>query len=237
MADRADLIRAVGIPEKKNLELVFKRHPNIQLIANGVKVHKVDLRKKDDNVRKVLYMSRLHHKKGVVELVKAWLKSSLNKNAGFELIIAGPDQGELEQIQSLLDTNPDCNITYIGPVYGPAKEAWLERASYYILPSKSEGFPTAILEAMSYGLIPLITEGCNFPDVFEHRLGIKISPQIPDILDGLNQLTQMKGDAVTILQGKASDYINKHYSLDFIAEQQVKAFKAILAKKSTVQLA
>ncbi len=108
-------------------------------------------------------------KKGIVPLVKAWLQSALLNNTACRLIIAGPDEGELPLIQSLI--TDATNIEYIGMVSGDAKDKLLASASYYLLPSFSEGFPTSLLEAMEKGAIPVITRGCNFNEVFEQNIG------------------------------------------------------------------
>ena len=235
LAQYADVIRAVGAPELENLQRLFPNHPSVELIPNGVPKHQPNLRLKDKEVKLVLYMSRLHHKKGVTELVKAWLESPLNLDEGYKLIIAGPDQGELKPIEALLGQYPDCNVKYIGPVYGEEKVFWLNRASFYILPSKSEGFPTAILEAMSFGLVPIITEGCNFPDVFEHQLGIKVTSSVEGIMHGLRTVKFLNGEKITNLQLKAASYINEHYSLDEIARLQANNIKAVLKTPSLIE--
>src|SRR5207249_4774582 len=62
-----------------------------------------------------LFMARLHHKKGVLPLVKAWLHSPLQNNANYELVIAGPDEDELKKIKPLLAQSD--NAIYVGPIY------------------------------------------------------------------------------------------------------------------------
>ncbi|MEJ0030745.1 MAG: glycosyltransferase [Bacteroidota bacterium] len=87
-------------------------------------------------------------------MVEAWHAIN-SQNNSVKLIIAGPDEGELKHIQHLIKGN----VEYAGAVYGDGKKKLLNEASYYLLPSYSEGFPTSVLEAMSYGQIPLISSG------------------------------------------------------------------------------
>ena len=88
-----------------------------------------------------------------------------------KLIIVGPDEGELAKILPLISGN----IEYKGPLFDSEKSEVLQKAHYYFLPSFSEGFPSSVVEAMSFGAIPVITQGCNFPEVFEQHLGYEIS--------------------------------------------------------------
>ena len=234
LANKADMIRAVGAPEWDNLRALFPNHPQLKLIPNGVPEHQPNFDLKDKEIRYVLYMSRLHHKKCVKELVQAWLKSDLFKDPSYKLVIAGPDQGELTPIKELLARHQEPNVEYLGPVYNEEKEAWLNRSSFYALPSKSEGFPTAILEAMCYGMVPIITEGCNFPDVFDRKLGIKVSPKVEDIVKGLNTIAKMDTATMRDLQERGSHYINQNYSLPIIAKMQYEQFSGLLKETSVL---
>lgn len=87
----ADFVRAVGGPEFENLKHHFS---NVVLIPNGTDPIDLDFSVKTDSVRSFLFLARLHFKKGVVPLVEAWADSSLANNPGFQLNIAGPDDGE-----------------------------------------------------------------------------------------------------------------------------------------------
>ena len=211
-ASQADVVRAVGTPELHNL---LPHFPQSQLIPNGVPYREMPV-KDFHPPYTVLFMGRLHHKKGIVELVQAWKQSKLFNHPDYRLKIAGPDDGELPALLPEITGN----MEYLGPVYGKEKDKLLKESHFFTLPSHSEGFPTAVLEGMQYGLIPLISEGCNFPEAFEKGLGIKVSPVIPDVVKGLNQLLPYSPEAMLSQSSKGAKFVNEHYSLDNIAQLQ-----------------
>jgi len=223
LAKTSDYIRAVGSPEYKNLKKSFL---NTQLIPNGVE--SINTQDKDWSAKKksYLFMARLHHKKGVLPLIKAWKKSSLQNNDHYELLIAGPDDGELNQLKS--EINNCSNIRYLGAIYGKEKDALLNKSHFYVLASFSEGFPTSVLEGMQYGLIPLISEGCNFPEAFENKLGLELSPNQDDILKTLEMSAKIEPDAAKEMGEKAQSFVIENYSLERIAEQQHEVYQALL---------
>lgn len=207
MAKFADAIRAVSGTEGENLKRRFARR--IDLIENGVDTP--EFQEKPRGPEDFLFMARLHYKKGIVPLVQAWRRSMKDTNQ--RLIIAGPDEGELERIIPYLNDN----IKYVGAVYGEEKRALLRNSHYFMLPSFSEGFPTSVVEAMSYGLIPVISQGCNFPEVFSGSLGYRMEPDAQSIDLCLDTLKRIKFDRN--LSRMNHEFIRENYSTDCIGRK------------------
>jgi glycosyltransferase involved in cell wall biosynthesis len=181
---------------------------------------------KDNEVVNFLFLARLHFKKGVLPMVEAWTRSSLNNSHKYNLFIAGPDQGELERIQPLI--NQSSNIKYLGSVYGEEKKALFERCHFYLLPSYSEGFPTSVLEAMQYGLIPVISSGTNFPEVHENGLALKAEPDTAMLIEVFNKIEQTPYINWSSNARKCFEYVQAHYSLKNIAGQQFELMQELL---------
>jgi glycosyltransferase involved in cell wall biosynthesis len=220
---RADAVKAVSEAEQKNLERRLRR--KVSLVENGVKVE--PLVSKATHPEIYLFMGRLHHKKGVLPLVKAW-KNVLEGMPQKKLVIAGPDEGELEKVQPFINGN----IEYVGAVYGEAKSALLKRANYFVLPSYSEGFPTTVLEAMNFGAVPLISKGCNFSQVFQHGLGYNIEPDEESISRIFRTLRDEPFDAE--LSKRNHDFIAANYSEERIGERLYRLYTSVLNEKETV---
>lgn len=105
---KADAIRAVSQSEEVNLLQQFKM---VIRVPNGVLIP--PMQRQPNSLLTFVFLGRLHHKKGVLPLVKAW-----HANRQFlqhaQLVIAGPDEGEWQKIE------PFCtgNISYAGPLFG-----------------------------------------------------------------------------------------------------------------------
>ncbi|SDL60450.1 Glycosyltransferase involved in cell wall bisynthesis [Catalinimonas alkaloidigena] len=226
MLRQADAVRAVGGPERDNL---LRRFPHVHLIPNGVpKLDGVSLQKPAR--RTVLFMARLHHKKGVVPLVEAWLQSPLHNHPDYRLVVAGPDDGELPRIKALLPPSDETNIEYVGAVFGEAKQRLLQESQFFALPSYSEGFPTTVPEVMQHGLIPLISKGCNFPEVFAVGLVIPAEPAVASIGQALHRLPEISEERREVWAKQARDFVWQHYTLQEIAAQQMALYTRLLTK-------
>ena len=122
--------------------------------------------------RRALFLSRLHPKKGLDLLVPAW--AELGPVArDWELIIAGPDEGGHASIVDawIREAGVAGSIQRVGKLSPEAKVKLLKSADLFVLPSYSEGFPSAVLEAMAATVPVVATRACNFPELFAHEGG------------------------------------------------------------------
>lgn len=126
----------------------------------------------------VLYLGRLHPKKQVLELAKAWTRSPLLETT--VLSVAGWGEPAYEAaIRAVAAAS--ANVKFVGPLYGSAKEQAFETAAAFVLPSVSEGLPMSVLEALQHGCLPLITDQCNLPELFADGAARRIETNLSDI--------------------------------------------------------
>jgi glycosyltransferase involved in cell wall biosynthesis len=223
LASCADLIRAVSQPERVHLQQLFPKK-QVTLIHYGLDSKQVPSQLLADfqdcsRPTTVLFMARLHHKKGIVPLLEGWCRSRLYQNPNYELAIAGFDDGALPQIQRILSSLQSPNIRYIGAVFGSEKAQVLARSSFYILPSHSEGLPTSVLEAMQYGLVPLISDGCNLPEALAAGIALLCNPDPDAIARVLNTLPTLSPSELQRRRREAQDFVTTHFSVQKTAAQ------------------
>jgi len=136
--------------------------------------------------RQVLFLGRLHPKKGLALLVEAWARLG-RPAADWEVVVAGPDElGHRAEIEARVRAaGLEASIRFIGPVAGEAKRACLAAAELFILPSHSEGFSVAILEALAAGLPVVATTACNFPELAAAGAGWECEPTVDSVAAAL----------------------------------------------------
>lgn len=127
---------------------------NIRIIPNGIDVPEF-IPKTHKKANQVLFLSRLHQKKGLDLLLPAF-KQVKDIIPDAQLIIAGPDFGMLGFVQDFIKNYElEKSLIYVGSVDGQAKIDLLLNSKVFALPSYSEGFSIAVLEALVYQL-PLV---------------------------------------------------------------------------------
>ncbi len=111
--------------------------------------------------RIVLFLSRLHFKKGLDLLIPAFARLAA-EDPSLHLVIAGPDDGMLDQCKAWTrrDGVPD-RVSFTGMLRGEDKLAAFAASSVFALPSYSENFGIAVVEAMAAGLPVVISDQVN----------------------------------------------------------------------------
>lgn len=164
----ARLWRALTSKEADQIRQQGIRAP-IVVAPNGIRlepfdnVHPSPFSKKR---HRILFLGRLHPKKGIDLLLKAWAQLA-PKYPDWEVIVAGPDEaGYLATLQELVRKLglKKC-VRFPGVITGSEKVLLLKSADLFALTSRSEGFSVAVLEAMACKLPILLTTPCNFHEL------------------------------------------------------------------------
>ena len=103
----------------------------------------------------LLFMGRISLNKGLEYIFKA-LKALKEEGYAFKFYMAGKGPEEKEYVQKFTELL-GADFTYEGVVTGESKVRLLKTCNIFLLPSFFEGLPIALLESMSFGLIPIAT--------------------------------------------------------------------------------
>jgi glycosyltransferase involved in cell wall biosynthesis len=224
-----DAIRNYGL---KNPVCVIPNGVNIPVTGNKLCAPWSD--EKVNGERVLLFLGRLHPKKGLPNLVKAWKCIGKEKRSKWKLIIAGWDQGGhrkiLEQMISEFDLGHE--IKFTGPLYGEDKAAALSHADAFILPSFSEGLPVSVLEAWSYGLPVVMTPQCNIPEGFDTGAAISVYPETKSIEDGLFKLFEMRNEELNTVGQKGRSLVEEKFTWKRIARDMRSVYEWVIGSRS-----
>jgi glycosyltransferase involved in cell wall biosynthesis len=140
----------------------------------------------------VLFLGRIHEKKGLPALVDALHDPAL---AGLDLrlVIAGPVDEEYRPRWQALVASGGSRLVVTGPVSGHNKAALLQHAAAFVLPSQSEGLPVAVLEALASACPTILTARCHLPEVAQLGAGIEVEPCPSQIAAAIARLLADEG--------------------------------------------
>lgn len=175
----------------------------------------------------LLFMSRIHPKKGLEYLIESLGKL---KEYNFALVIAGSGEPDyVNQIQDLLVTQGISDRAHlVGFIEGEIKNLYLQGADLFTLTSHSENFGIAVMESLVAGTPVLITDGVAIaPMVKEQAIGYVTKLEINAIVTALENFFQnFDNDLFSRL--KTQQIIAENYSWQSISAQLVTIYQAIV---------
>nr|WP_281358175.1 glycosyltransferase [Allochromatium humboldtianum] len=182
----------------------------------------------------LLYLGRLHPKKGLSNLLHAWsmVNQKQHSASNWQLVVAGWNQGGHEDDLKLLARQQyvENSVSFVGPQFEAAKQASYRRADAFILPSLSEGLPMVILEAWAYSLPVLMTPKCNLPEGFQVQAALQIEAEPESIAQGLATLFAMTDEERMAMGQRGQMLVNERFTWSSIATQMLSVYRWVLGQ-------
>ncbi len=243
MLDGAAFIHALNHDEVELMRPLGLRAPT-EIIPNGVFVDEFEhLPTVDDfpaliglpaDRRFVLFLSRLHYKKGL-DLLASAFHLVARQCPDVDLVVAGPDGGAEDDFRDLVrHFGLEKRVFMVGPLYGETKLQAFVAAACFCLPSRQEGFSIAITEALACGTPVVITSGCHFPEVAAAGAGPVVAL---DPLDIATALIAVLSDpvAAAAMGRNGRRLVFENYTWPRIAEQTVGLYQAYAPASARVE--
>ena len=203
--------------------------PDVQLIPNGVDVTRFTPIHGDTSIRGreqvVVCVSKLRYEKGIDVLLQAWcLVHQQAPQAQLIIVGSGYLQTQLECMAKALGIAASVEFTGLQSDI-PTQ---LHRGSLAVLPSRWEGMPNALLEAMACGLPCVATCVSGSEDIIQHGVnGLLVESED---YQGMAQalLTLLHDPLLTQKYGQAArKTVEGHYSLERVIDRYVELYRRI----------
>ena len=239
----ADCLRATAASEVESFRALGFRNP-VALIGNGVFVPAALENRKSEignrkSARRALFISRVHPKKGLLDLVKAWGKNRKSeignrKSEEWELVIVGPDEGgHLAQVMNLVrELGLQEEIRYGGEIWeDEAKWQCYQEADLFVLPSYSENFGLVIAEALGCGVPVITTHATPWQDLEIHRCGWWIETGEEALTQALRQAMSVPADELRAMGARGRKLVQEKYSWAPIGKQMAETYEWLAGRR------
>ncbi len=225
---RASCLHALSRPEVGHVRALAPRTP-IALVPNGVDLApfadlppRADLEATHPELLGkfvLLFFGRLHAKKGLDLLARA-LGAVAKDHPEVHVLLAGNDDGALAPFRAIIEAGGIADrVTEVGHVAGErARQVWAA-ADAFVLPSYSEGFSMAMLEALACRLPVLATTACNFPELAKAEGALIVEPTAESVTLGLRDLLDRSHHDRAQLAANGRNLVENRYTWDRQAER------------------
>lgn len=223
----ANVIHATAESEKKNLmQLGWNR--NIEMIPNCVEVDKIMMKESWKMRKNILFLSRIHVKKGINFLIEATanLKDELQE---YTINIAGEGEEsyieELKQLASKLGVMD--LIHFVGGIYGDKKWELFKQADLFILPTHSENFGIVVAEALACGTPVITTQGTPWQELESYHCGWWTEIGAEATTKALKEFLQCTETQLEQMGKNGRKLVEEKYSSQKMAADMVELYKKV----------
>lgn len=180
----------------------------------------------------VLYLGRLDQKKGLELLVSACARL-VSTYRYLHLLIAGPDVTRYAGVVKacVVERGLNSHVDFTGLLTGEDKLWALHMAHMLVLPSYSENFGMAVLEALCCGKPVVVTDRVNLaPDILKYQAGLVTRCETEQIAEAIAHLLDHPDEAAAMGHG-GKQLVEEHFTWDMVADQMLDVYRAVLGDR------
>lgn len=221
----ATLVQAASVTESAGIRALGVRTP-IACIPNAVDLP--DTLPAGHNggsgVRTVLFLSRIHPSKGLLDLVWAWARL---RPAGWRVLVAGPDEvGHFAEVQREIARLGLTDVfDYVGPVPYEQRWRWYGEADLFVLPTYSENFGLTVAEALGAGVPVITTRAASWGVLEERGCGWWIEPGPRALAEALSEAVNLDDARRWAMGARGRAYVLQAYSAPHVAHTLLAAYR------------
>ena len=221
---KADMLHATANSEKANL-LKLGYNNDITVIPNGIEPNKITLKTSWNSTKSILFLSRVHVKKGIELLMEAvaLLKEQM---VNYKVIIAG--EGDETYIQQLKQKAGELGVSTIiqftGGVYGEQKWKLFQKADFFVLPTYSENFGIVVAEALASGTPVITTTGTPWQELSIEKCGWWIDLNIENLTNTITKALLLSSEELKEMGVNGRKLVEEKYDIKVVAVEMVKLY-------------
>lgn len=199
-------------------------HAPVCVIPNGVSLPKLSKRPSRSS-REILYFGRIHPKKGIETLVRAWAALEA-EHSDWSVRIVGPVEDRHDgQLQALAANLGASRIRIEEAVYGEAKDDVYRDADLFVLPSLNENFGLTVAEALASATPVIATRGTPWSGLEGEKCGWWVDHGVDPMVRALGEGMALTDDERRRMGERGRAWIERDFSWDRIAFDMLDVYR------------
>jgi glycosyltransferase involved in cell wall biosynthesis len=228
--DRASVVHATALAEADNLRALGIKRP-IAFIPHGVALpdesETAQAVTPQDGVRTALFLSRIHPKKGLLELVGAWARL---RPKGWRVRVVGPDENghRAEVERAIAKHGLRDSFEFMGQVAPEQKHRVIRESELLVLPTYSENFGLVVPEALGHGIPVLTTKGAPWSELEQTDSGWWIDTGVDALTQALEPILRLDRAELRRMGCNGRRLVSERYSWSSVAARHVELYSWLL---------
>lgn len=228
--ERADLLHATSEMELREIRSLGLTAP-VAVVPNGVDIPPADRATEPAAVRTLLFLSRIHPKKGIDRLLQSW-KMLQDAYPEWHMRIVGRGEPDhVAAVEALAATLQVDRVEFPGPAYGADRSREYRSADLFVLPSHSENFGMVVAEALAHACPVIATEGTPWEDVARRDCGWWVHHDVETLAAALDGAMRMPRAELERMGQRGREWMERDFSWRSVAEKMEAAYEWVLGGK------
>jgi len=233
--DRVTCFHATAESEYEDIRRLGFRQP-VAVIPNGVDIPP-PIVKVEGRSRTLLFLGRIHPKKGLDLLLPAW-GAVQARFPDWRLRIVGSDEGYhgssgyMAELKALAATLGLQRIEFSGALHGAAKWQAYADADLFVLPTYSENFGMSVAEALASATPAIVSRGAPWAGLTERRAGLWVDIGVDPLVAGLEDLLHRGPVELREMGRNGRGWMTASYSWRAIGQQMAEVYRWLTGTSS-----
>lgn len=227
----ANFLHATAQTELDQIRKLGFFSPTI-VIPNGIDISEVkrSLDRAAGAARNILFLSRIHPKKGIEVLIEA---VSELKDLDLKVTIAG--EGDLEYVDGLIKMTVEKEVGHIfeflGGVYGEDKWELYDKADLFVLPTYSENFGIVVIEALAAGIPVITTKGTPWQELETFNCGWWIDLDVSNLAKTIRIACRLSAEELKEMGENGQNLVNTKYDIKAVSRSTISFYESIICEQ------
>ncbi len=176
----------------------------------------------------ILFLGRINRIKGTDMLVRAFAKLT---TPGIQLAIVGPDDGQLAEVRRLIhEFALSDRVVLPGLISDADKLAAFRDADLFVLPSRSDAYPTTVMESCLAGKPMVVSDRCEMADIVRDRVA-DVVPFDADAFAGAMQRLLTDEERYERYKSNCAQLLSDTFSISAVVDRLETTYQRVVAEK------
>jgi glycosyltransferase involved in cell wall biosynthesis len=209
-------------------------HQPVTIIPNGIDLPTLPDRLPSEQ-RTLLFLGRIHPKKGLDILLRAW-RAVQNSFPNWRLVIAGSDDGYhgtsgyLDEIKAQAQQLGLKRLEFPGPLYGERKLQAYRNADLFVLPTYSENFGMTVAESLSLGTPAIVSKGAPWSGLDQENAGWWIEMALDPLIACLNDAMSRSAAELAVMGERGLSWMRREFCWEEIGARMAATYRWLCHK-------
>lgn len=199
----------------------------VAIVPNGVDIPTA-MSKHDGNSRVLLFLGRVHPKKGLDMLLPAW-QAVQDRFPDWRLLIVGPDNdGYLNKMRQLAADLRLKRTEFMGALKGSQKWEAYQHAELFVLPTYSENFGMTVAESLAAGVPAIVSKGAPWAGLMKNKAGWWIDIGLDPLVNCLKEALALPPHTLKEMGQQGRSWMVEEFSWRRLGQQMSETYHWIL---------